>query len=64
MKPGFGFADYMLYLDRKAIGAVEAKPDGTLSGRSAGSLRQALLRQAFSGRLVPQILATNRQLSF
>ena len=22
MKPGFGFADYLLYLDRKAIGAV------------------------------------------
>ena len=26
MKPGFGFADYLLYLDRKAVGAVEAKP--------------------------------------
>jgi type I restriction enzyme R subunit len=32
MKPGFGFADYLLYLDRKAIGAVEAKAEGTLSG--------------------------------
>jgi type I restriction enzyme R subunit len=25
MKPGFGFADYLLYLDRRAAGAVEAK---------------------------------------
>ena len=24
MKPGFGSADYLLYLDRKAVGAVEA----------------------------------------
>lgn len=32
MKPGFGFADYLLYLDRKAIGAIEAKPVGTLTG--------------------------------
>jgi hypothetical protein len=23
MKSGFGFADYLLYVDRKAIGAVE-----------------------------------------
>jgi len=28
-----GFADYMLFVDRKAVGAVEAKPEGTtLSG--------------------------------
>ena len=27
-----GFADYLLYLDRKAVGAVEAKPEGTLTG--------------------------------
>ncbi|MBA2257337.1 MAG: DEAD/DEAH box helicase family protein [Acidobacteria bacterium] len=32
MKPGFGFADYLLYVDRKAIGAVEAKAEGTLTG--------------------------------
>ena len=31
MKPGFGFADYLLYLDRKALGATEAKADGTAS---------------------------------
>jgi len=34
MKPGFGVADYMLYLDRKAIGAVEAKAAGALTGVS------------------------------
>ena len=32
MKPGFGFADYLLYLDRKAVGAIEAKATGTLTG--------------------------------
>jgi type I restriction enzyme R subunit len=32
MKHGFGSADHMLYLDRKAVGAVEAKAEGTLTG--------------------------------
>ena len=32
MKHGFGTADYLLYLDRKAVGAVEAKAEGTLTG--------------------------------
>ena len=33
-----GFADYLLFVDRKAIGAVEAKPAGTtLSGIEAQS---------------------------
>lgn len=33
LKEGFGQADYLLYVDRKAIGVVEAKPEGhTLSG--------------------------------
>jgi type I restriction enzyme R subunit len=41
MKFGFGFADYMLYLDRKAVGAVEAKADGTLSGVEAQSAKYA-----------------------
>src|ERR1700682_1602422 len=31
MKSGFGFADYLLYVDRKAVGAVEAKAEGTLT---------------------------------
>src|SRR5438093_10217538 len=41
MKSGFGFADYMLYLDRKAIGAIEAKAEGTLSGVEAQSAKYA-----------------------
>lgn len=32
MRPGFGSADYLLYLDRQAVGAVEAKPHGALTG--------------------------------
>ncbi len=41
MKQGFGFADYLLYLDRKAIGAVEAKAEGTLTGVEAQSAKYA-----------------------
>src|SRR6266478_6097825 len=41
MKPGFGFADYLLYLDRKAAGAVEAKPQGTLTGVEAQPAKYA-----------------------
>ena len=33
LKTGFGFADYMLYVDSSAVGVIEAKPQGsTLSG--------------------------------
>jgi type I restriction enzyme R subunit len=33
MKPGFGEADYLLYVDEQAVGVVEAKKEGsTLSG--------------------------------
>jgi type I restriction enzyme R subunit len=41
MKPGFGFADYLLYVDRKAAGAVEAKPHGTLTGVEPQSAKYA-----------------------
>ena len=41
MKPDFGFADYLLYLDRKAAGAIEAKPEGTLTGVEAQSAKYA-----------------------
>jgi type I restriction enzyme R subunit len=41
MKPGFGFADYVLYLDRKAVGAVEAKAEGTLTGVEEQSAKYA-----------------------
>src|SRR5512135_2184187 len=41
MKPGFGFADYLLYLDRKPVGAVEAKAEGTLTGVEEQSAKYA-----------------------
>lgn len=41
MKSGFGFADYLLYVDFKAIGAVEAKAEGTLTGVEAQSAKYA-----------------------
>jgi type I restriction enzyme R subunit len=41
MKPGFGFADYLLYVDRKAAGAIEAKAHGTLTGVETQSARYA-----------------------
>jgi type I restriction enzyme R subunit len=41
MKSGFGFADYLLYIDRKAVGAVEAKAAGTLTGVEAQSAKYA-----------------------
>ncbi|MDQ3773372.1 MAG: hypothetical protein M3461_02825 [Pseudomonadota bacterium] len=41
MKSGFGFADYLLYLDRKAVGAVEAKAEGTLTGVEEQSAKYA-----------------------
>lgn len=41
MKAGFGFADYLLYIDRKAAGAVEAKSEGTLTGVEAQSAKYA-----------------------
>jgi len=39
MRTGFGVADYLLYLDRKAVGAVEAKAEGTLTGVEAQSAK-------------------------
>ncbi len=41
MKSGFGFADYLLYLDRKALGAVEAKATGPLTGVEAQCAKYA-----------------------
>jgi type I restriction enzyme R subunit len=29
MKPGHGQVDYLLYVDRKIVGVIEAKPEGT-----------------------------------
>ncbi len=39
LKTGFGAADYLLYIDRKAAGALEAKAEGTLTGVEAQSAK-------------------------
>ena len=41
MKPGFGKADYLLYVDGAAAGVVEAKPFGALAGVEAQAARYA-----------------------
>ncbi len=42
MKPGHGRADYLLYVDKRAVGVIEAKPEGTpLSGVEWQSARYA-----------------------
>ena len=35
LKPGYGFADYLLYIDGKAAGVIEAKKAGTTLRRGA-----------------------------
>ena len=57
MKPGFGFADYLLYVDRKAVGAIEAKPEGTLTGVEAQSAK-------YAAGLPDNLLAHRRPLPF
>ena len=41
LKPGFGKADYLLYVDGAAAGVVEAKPFGALAGVEAQAARYA-----------------------
>ncbi len=42
LEPGHGFADYLLYVDAKACGVIEAKKAGaTLTGVEAQSARYA-----------------------
>ena len=42
LNPGFGFADYLLYIDGKAAGVIEAKKQGsTLTGVEVQSARYA-----------------------
>src|SRR4030042_1930765 len=57
MKPGFGSADYLLYLDRKPVGAVEAKAEGTLSGVEEQSAK-------YAAGLPDNLPAHNRPLPF
>jgi type I restriction enzyme, R subunit len=40
LNPGYGFADYLLYIDGKAAGVIEAKKEGaTLTGVEVQSAR-------------------------
>ena len=41
MNPGFGQADYLLYVDFQAVGAIEAKAEGTLTGVEAQTAKYA-----------------------
>ena len=41
MKTGFGSADYILYVDFRAVGAIEAKAEGTLTGVEAQTAKYA-----------------------
>lgn len=55
---GHGFADYLLYVDRRAIGVVEAKKEGqTLTGVEVQS-------EKYSVGLPPQLAAWHRPLPF
>lgn len=67
MRPGFGFADYLLYLDRKAVGAVEAKATGTLTGVEAQSAKYAAgLPESLPAhkRPLPFLLESNGAVTF
>lgn len=57
MKTGHGFADYLLYVDRRAIGAVEAKAEGTLTGVEAQT-------EKYSAGLPDNLPAHRRPLPF
>ena len=57
MKAGFGAADYLLYLDREAAGAIEAKAGGTLTGVEEQSAR-------YAGGLPDDLPARRRPLPF
>ena len=46
MDAGHGRADYLLYVDRKIVGVIEAKPVGT-------PLTGVLNRSGFSGGAIP-----------
>jgi type I restriction enzyme R subunit len=48
LNPGFGVADYLLYVNGKAAGVIEAKKQGTTltgGGAAIGPLRPGLARQ-------------------
>ena len=42
-----GFADYLLFVDRKAAGVIEAKAEGTTLSRSRSRVRSQYLNLVF-----------------
>jgi type I restriction enzyme R subunit len=53
MKTGHGRADYLLYVDRQAVGVIEAKPQGTTLSRggvAVGDVRQRIAGPIARGR--------------
>ena len=46
LKPGYGTADYLLYVDGEAVGVVEAKPAGLHPYRCGDPIRQVQRRSA------------------
>ena len=58
LKPGHGTADYLLYVNQRAAGVVEAKPEGfTLAGVEAQS-------EKYGGELPDSLPAYRRSLPF
>ena len=51
LKPGYGFADYLLYIDGKAAGVIQAKKTGTTLRR--GGIRQKNITKVCSKRYHP-----------
>lgn len=67
MKPGHGRADYLLYVDRKVVGVIEAKPEGTTlagvewqSGMYASGLQEAQAKRAVTtGERLPFVFESS-----
>lgn len=73
MKPGHGRADYLLYVDKKAVGVIEAKPVGTTlagvewqSAMYASGLPDDVLKRAVTvaGRLPFVVESTGSESQF
>ena len=58
LNSGFGFADYLLYIDGKAAGVIEAKKEGsTLTGVEVQAETQAELNLLRAERLRSSLLS-------
>lgn len=48
LNTGYGFADYLLYIDGKAAGVIEAKKEGSTTGAKPENLISAFRNSYFS----------------